>query len=142
MTLGEIIKEYRTAHHYSMEDMANLCGISKAYVSLLEKNYNPTTKGPIIPSLQVIKKVASAVGVSFDELIQALNEETVISLDSLPEELSSNIPAIDYSVTVPTSVSDLSSEETYIISKYRSLPVNKRKNVIDYFFNMTNKLSE
>ena len=95
MTLGEVIKEYRSAHNYSMEDMAGICGISKAYVSILEKNYNPATKGPVIPSLQVIKKVASGIGVSFDELLQKLNDDTVVSFDFAVEEVNPSTDAAD-----------------------------------------------
>lgn len=142
MTLGEVIKEYRSAHNYSMEDMAGICGISKAYVSILEKNYNPATKGPVIPSLQVIKKVASGIGVSFDELLQKLNDDTVVSFDFAVEEVNPSTDAADVAEAYLEGMSKLSSEEAYIISKYRSLPLKKRKNVIDYLFNITNKPSE
>ena len=62
MTLGEIIKEYRVEHNMSMKDFSNISGISKAYVGLLEKNVHPTTKKEIAPSIEVINKVAKAIG--------------------------------------------------------------------------------
>ena len=39
--LGEWIKRYRLKHGMSMQDMANVCGFSKAYISMLEKGINP-----------------------------------------------------------------------------------------------------
>ena len=41
MILGELIKTYRTEHHMSMDDFAKKCGLSKAYISILERNINP-----------------------------------------------------------------------------------------------------
>lgn len=44
MTLGEIIKKYRTEHDMSMRDFEALSGISRGYLSMLEKNENPRSK--------------------------------------------------------------------------------------------------
>ena len=41
MTLGDIIKDYRKSHNMSMDLFAEKSGISKAYISLLEKNKHP-----------------------------------------------------------------------------------------------------
>ena len=41
MTLGDLIKAYRAAHGLTMQEFANLSGLSKAYVSMLEKNKHP-----------------------------------------------------------------------------------------------------
>ena len=43
MTLGNIIKEYRISHEMSMDAFSEKSGISKAYISLLEKNKHPKT---------------------------------------------------------------------------------------------------
>ena len=40
MTLGELIREYREQHSMSMEEFARLSGLSKGYISMLEKNKN------------------------------------------------------------------------------------------------------
>lgn len=37
MTIGEIIKDYRTEHNMSYEEFAKKCGFSKSYVYALEK---------------------------------------------------------------------------------------------------------
>ena len=51
MKLGEIIKEYRLSHKESMGDFANKTGLSKTYISMLEKNRNTSTGKPVIPSI-------------------------------------------------------------------------------------------
>lgn len=43
MTLGDIIKQYRDDHSLSMDAFSERSGISKAYISLLEKNKHPKT---------------------------------------------------------------------------------------------------
>ena len=52
MTLGEIIKKYRKDNNLSMDAFSERSGISKAYISLLEKNKHPKTGKPITPSIQ------------------------------------------------------------------------------------------
>ena len=42
MTLGEIIKQYRDENKMSMDAFAKKAGLSKAYISILERNYNPS----------------------------------------------------------------------------------------------------
>lgn len=42
MTLGNYIKECRQAHRFSIDDFARRSGMSKAYVSISERNYNPS----------------------------------------------------------------------------------------------------
>ena len=38
MTLGDVIYQYRTKHNISMDKFSELSGISKGYISMLEKN--------------------------------------------------------------------------------------------------------
>lgn len=82
MTLGDFIKEYRQAHKISMEDFAKRSGMSKAYVSILERNYNPSTGKAAIPSLETIKRVATATSIDFNDLISMMDGDQEISLRS------------------------------------------------------------
>ena len=79
MTLGEFIKEYRTEHNMSMESFARRIGASKQYISMLERNLNPSTGRPPKPTYEKIAAVASVIGVPFETLIRALDSETTIS---------------------------------------------------------------
>lgn len=86
MTLGTIIQQYRKEHQLSMDDFAQLSGISKAYISILERNYNPSTKRPAIPSLPTIKAVATAMRLDFNDLLYRLDPDQKIALPSDEKE--------------------------------------------------------
>lgn len=73
MTLGEIINDYRTKNSLSMDAFSAKSGISKAYISLLEKNQHPKTGKPITPSVQCIKQASDAMGVDFDILFSKID---------------------------------------------------------------------
>lgn len=77
MTLGEIIKEYRSNNKMSMDDFAEKSGLSKGYISMLERNKNPKTGKKIVPSLETIKSVASAVDKNFNEVFNLLGDQEV-----------------------------------------------------------------
>ncbi|WP_283683421.1 helix-turn-helix domain-containing protein [Parablautia sp. Marseille-Q6255] len=80
MLLGDIIKAYRLNHgKMSMDLFSEKSGISKAYISLLEKNKHPKTGKPIAPSIQVIKQAADAMGMDFDTLFSMLEGEVSLS---------------------------------------------------------------
>ena len=67
MNLGEIIKKFRDDNELSMDKFAKMSNLSKAYISVLEKNKRPQTGKPVTPSIPVIKNVAEAMNMSFDE---------------------------------------------------------------------------
>lgn len=73
MTLGDIIKEYRVEHALSMDAFSEKSGISKAYISLLEKNRHPQTGKPIAPSIQCIKQAAEGMGMDFNVLFSKID---------------------------------------------------------------------
>ena len=79
MTLGEIIKNYRNMHGISMDDFSQKSGISKAYISLLEKNKHPKTGNPIAPSIDSIKKAASGMGLDFNALFAMIDGDVDLS---------------------------------------------------------------
>lgn len=68
MTLGEIIKQYRNSQKLSMDAFSAKSGISKAYISLLEKNKHPKTGKTIAPSIQCIKQAADGMNMDFNTL--------------------------------------------------------------------------
>ena len=80
MHLGEIIKEYRDKNKLSMDKFAKMANVSKAYISVLERNQRPKTGKPVIPSIPVIKNVAEAMNMSFDDLFNMLEDNQLISL--------------------------------------------------------------
>lgn len=81
MTLGDYIKEYRKFHNLSMDDFAKATGLSKAYVSILERNCNPSTGKAAVPSLGTIKRVAVATNIDFNDLISILDNSQKTFID-------------------------------------------------------------
>ena len=75
MTLGQLIRDYRKQHHQTMEDFAQASGLSKAYISILERNRNPSTGQPAIPSAKTIQRVAKAMGQPVAVLLSQLDQE-------------------------------------------------------------------
>ena len=73
MTLGDIIKEYRASHNLSMDAFSDKSGISKAYISLLEKNRHPKTGKAIAPSIQCIKQAADGMNMDFNTLFSMID---------------------------------------------------------------------
>lgn len=91
MFLGQIIKNYRLENNYSMADFAEISGLSKAYISLLEKNKHPKTGKKISPSIQCIKQVADAINMDFDDLFKLLEGNVTVSKDG---ETTNRIPVL------------------------------------------------
>lgn len=88
MTLGDVIAEYRKSTGMSMERFAELSGMSKAYISILERNKTPRGDEPS-PSFEKYRSVANAVGLDVDELIRKVDGK--ISFTSSPIPTVANI---------------------------------------------------
>lgn len=82
MKLSEWLFNYRKTHALSMQAMADLCGLSKQYISVLEKGINPNTKKEFIPSIETIKKIADATSTDFNALISLLGPEQSVTINS------------------------------------------------------------
>ena len=85
MFLGQLIKKYREKNNMTMEDFSKKSGLSKGYISMLEKNRHPQNNKEIIPSLETFKKVSKAMNISIDELMRAVDNDQPVSLSSIPE---------------------------------------------------------
>lgn len=95
MTLGDIIKDYRKKHDLSMDAFSEKSGISKAYISLLEKNKHPKTGKNIAPSIQCIKQAADGMNMDFNVLFglidgnvtvgESIKKENIFNFDSDPD---------------------------------------------------------
>lgn len=86
MTLGEVIKEYRKEHALSQAAFADLSGISKGYISMLENNKNPKSGLPITPTFSVFEKVAKVMHISTDDLIRRMDGDQSIQVNTAHSE--------------------------------------------------------
>lgn len=82
MTLGDLIKEYRNRNGLTMQEFATLSGLSKGYISMLEKNKHPQNNKEIIPSLDTFNKVATAMKITLNDILEAVNSKQLIDLSN------------------------------------------------------------
>lgn len=80
MFLGDIIKNYRKSHGLSQQAFADMCGVSKAYISLLENNKSARSHSPIVPSIDVASRMATVMNISLDDLMSSVDGRQRISL--------------------------------------------------------------
>lgn len=114
MELKTFINSYRTEHNLTMEQFAKSASLSKGYISMLEKGYNPQTGKKIIPSISALNNIAIATGTDLDHLLKII-DDIEVSLDS---------PAQDLIISNPP-------EEQLIIG-YRNLTTANQKELLAY----------
>ena len=123
MHLGQIIKKYRKENNYSMDYFAKKSGLSKAYISLLEKNQHPKTGKPISPSVQCIKQAADGMGMNFDELFNMLDGTITIASQS--------------NVSPSPSRSEPQEDQKRLLEHYDKLNSTGKEKVIEYTEDLT-----
>ncbi|HCW25455.1 MAG TPA: hypothetical protein DGE19_05500 [Coprococcus sp.] len=62
-----------------MDAFSERSGISKAYISLLEKNRHPKTGKEISPSIQCIRQAAQGMNMDFDDLFALLDGKVEVN---------------------------------------------------------------
>lgn len=97
MTIGNLVKTYRQEHDLPMQEFADRCGLSKSYISMLEKNINPRNNKPIIPTIETYKKIARGMNLDLDSLLKMLDSTELVDLskvDTVPIESGYTIPVL------------------------------------------------
>lgn len=79
-SLGDVIREYRATHGMSMDVFAKRAGLSKAYISMLEKNRDPRTGKNIEPSLETYIAVARATGENVEHVLKESGSDAMVRL--------------------------------------------------------------
>lgn len=93
MDIGSIIKNYRDSIGMSLRDFASKCGASHSYIAMLESGKNSKTGEPIIPTISMLKKIASGLGISVNDLI-AMCDDMPVSLGMPQKEKSPEEPKL------------------------------------------------
>lgn len=114
MELKTFINSYRTEHNLTMEQFAKSASLSKGYISMLEKGYNPQTGKKIIPSISALNNIAIATGTDLDHLLKII-DDIEVSLDS---------PAQDLIIS--------NTQEEQLIIGYRNLTTANQKELLAY----------
>ena len=99
MTIGELIHSYRLKHNITMGDFAKRSGLSKGYISMLEKNENPRTGQPIKPTTKTLLATAQAMHISVPTLMEQLNDvspqiSSIFGADIFPADETVMVPVV------------------------------------------------
>lgn len=119
MTLGDVIKSYRDENKVSMEYVANLCGITKGYVAMLEKNINSKTGRPVKPTIETIVKVCNGLHLDFNSVFDSLDDDYEINIS--PSLSSSSASELE-----------LTDQEERLLGICRSLNEEGRERLVEY----------
>ena len=104
MKLSELISQYRTTHDISQRQFAAQCGVSNGYIAMIEKNLNPKTGQPVVPTIPSLIKIANGMGMTLSELFDVVDdmpvsmraddkssEDAPFDLDRLPSPMAQKI---------------------------------------------------
>ena len=80
MKLSDLIIDYRKRMNISQREFSRRCDLSNSYISFLEKNVNPKTGKPLVPTLEQYKKIADGMGISVHQLFEQLDEDSPVDL--------------------------------------------------------------
>lgn len=85
MTIGELIKQYRISHNYSVNKLANLAGISQSFLRDIEM-------GKKNPSVETLSYLCTALNISLADFFNTycMQESSIDSLSNVICRLSPN----------------------------------------------------
>jgi transcriptional regulator with XRE-family HTH domain len=67
--LGLTVKRLRTEKNYSQQDLANMCGLDRSYITLIEK-------GRKNPTLNIIEKIGNSLADSAAQFMAIVAQDT------------------------------------------------------------------
>ena len=96
MKLSDAIRDYRLRNNMSQREFSIKCGLSNTYISFLEKELNPKTGRPMVPTLEQYKKVALGMDLSVQQLFELLDDDSPVDLRfvMLKDQNGSDSPVI------------------------------------------------
>lgn len=118
MKFSEIIRVFRKNNKMTMQEFADKAGLSKGYISMLEKNQHPQSQRRLVPSFETYLKVASAMNMSIDELVALLDDNETVRLN----ESSSSAP----------SSMQLTEQEEILVENFHRLSDSQKVRLLAY----------
>lgn len=87
MKLCDLIIDFRKRMNISQREFSRRCDLSNSYISFIEKDMNPKTGKPLVPTLEQYKKLADGMGISVHRLFELLDDDSPVNLrSSLPTD--------------------------------------------------------
>ena len=134
MKLGEIIKVFRKKNKMTMQEFADRAGLSKGYISMLERSQHPQSQRKLVPSFETYQKVANAMSMSIDELVALLGGR-VQAHGMVHETVRLNESSLSNSDATDSSSVDmiyLTGDEKKLIETFRSSNKSQQARLLAY----------
>lgn len=125
MKLSEIIRLYREQHGMSRREFGRKCGVSNAYISILESGVNPHSGEPLSPTVETYQKIAYAMGISLNELLDMLGDDELITVNFAADDIEPERK------TLLDVIENLPADQ---LSTYRALlemPIERLRAIVD-----------
>lgn len=120
MKLSAIIADYREKMQISQREFARRCDLSNSYISFLEKETNPKTGRPMVPTLVQYKKIATGMNMTVQQLFEMLDDDAPVDLNPSVNVLRSPVSSFGY----------LSEEEQALLSAFRAADDRARSDAL------------
>ena len=120
MNLGEFVKQYREKNNLSQRKFALRCGLSNGYISMLEDGKNPSTGKPLVPKIENVMKIASAMGYDLGTLFDMI--------DDMDVDISAFIPKTSKNASADTDT--LTDKERQLLDLFRLLTDDEQELVL------------
>nr|AAA85499.1 repressor protein [Streptococcus phage T270]AAC48865.1 repressor [Streptococcus phage T12] len=112
-----------------MDRFAEKSGLTKGYISMLEKNEHPKSKKPIIPTEETLLKVAKGMGVDIDFVLSKLDSDQEIQINISPKNMlnmdNPSTPTTPKVELIPSTLQKINSTSSQLEHK-------RQLNVLDY----------
>ena len=134
--IGNFIKKYRG--EMSLRDFAEKCGISHTHLDSIEKGVDPRTGKPVRVTIETLKKIANAMGMSINDLLiqsgdvklDELNFNENSNLDTT--KLDKNVVKIPVLGKIPAGIPFEAIEDSYT-EDYEEIPKSWVRGGKQYF---------
>ena len=134
--IGNFIKKYRG--EMSLRDFAEKCGISHTHLDSIEKGVDPRTGKPVRVTIETLKKIANAMGMSINDLLiqsgdvklDELNFNENSNLDTT--KLDKNVVKIPVLSKIPAGIPFEAIEDSYT-EDYEEIPKSWVRGGKQYF---------
>lgn len=117
MKFGEYIKDYRAKNKITMQALADAAGLSKGYISVLEKGFRPGQKSPVIPSIDTYHKIATAMGITVGELFEAIDSDCLVDIARANEPIEfyhASVDALAKEISIEDQLQTVLQQDDYI----------------------------
>lgn len=133
MQIGLLIKQYRATNDLTLREFAKKCGTSHSYIAMLESSKNSKTGEPIVPTIVMMKKLATGMNMSVNDLI-SICDDMKISLDGTAD--------IAFAKKISPAELELSEGERMLIEVFRQIPEAQRKVFLEMGIAYANSLKK